>query len=68
MGDISIIISCLPFAMHTLLQWNMSGAEDINVKSKRSRSLNEADDFRKCEESVRQLQPDKPYAFVPLFL
>ncbi|XKL63485.1 hypothetical protein PGB90_005849 [Kerria lacca] len=38
----------------------MATQEDKNLRLKRSKSLNQADDFRKCEEIVRQLQPDKP--------
>lgn len=34
--------------------------ENVNVKSKRSKSLNEANELRIHEESVRKLQPDKP--------
>lgn len=38
----------------------MTIREETYVRSRRSRSLNQADDFRKFEETIRRLQPDKP--------
>lgn len=38
----------------------MTVEEQTPVKLRRCKSLNEADDFRKCEETIRLLQPDKP--------